>query len=65
MVKKIVLAILFFIIINQVKTYVHNFGYANPNNIAVVITTFFLSIALSIVLVLTLGKLLSHKNWRK
>lgn len=65
MVKKIILAILFLIIINQVKIYVHNFAYANPNNIAVVIATFFLSIALSIVLVLTLGKLLSHKNWRK
>lgn len=60
--KKILIAIVVFLIIDQLKMYIHKLGFNNPNNLSIVLATVFFSLCLSIILIMVLGKLFFKKD---
>ena len=63
--KKLLVAIVVFLIIDQLKMYIHKIAYDNPNNNSIVLATFISSFCLSIIFVFVLGKLFLRKDDNK
>lgn len=60
--KKVLIAIVAYLLINQLMTAIHKFGINNLNNSGVVVTIYVLSLSLSIVSIIILGKLFIKKR---
>lgn len=60
--KKLLIAIVVLLIIDQLKMYIHKLGFNNPNNLSLVVATYFFSLCLSIILIIVLGKLFLKKD---
>lgn len=60
--KKIFIAIVAFLIIDLMKTFIHNYGFNNAGNNSLVILTGLLSLSLSVIFVVILAKLFSKKR---
>lgn len=61
-VKSVLIVIVAYLLINQLMTAIHKFGINNLNNTGVVVTIYFLSLCLSIVSIIILGKLFVKKD---
>ena len=60
--KKLLIAIVVLLIIDQLKMYIYKLGFNNPNNLSLVVATYFFSLCLSIILIIVLGKLFLKKD---